>query len=326
MRKHSIMLIYIITMAVLSSSLFTGCKGGSGSTDSPPASQSNGIEKDIAIEKENNTQPADKKSPAPTLSTRYFDKKSFMASVASVSDKETDTPASSGVIGGIVPHHLLAGNMIAEFFYQISLSSPNTLIVLGPNHRKLGTSGIHTSKLDWGTAFGILEANSDIAEDLVKNFKALENTTLMEEEHSVSSLVPYIKYYMPDVKIVPILLHGNNTKQESVKLGKKLSEFSSGNPGVVIIASVDFSHYLNADTAKKMDEITLEAIKSNDIDSIYAMGNDNLDSPPSIITLLTAMGDLNSSGLEILGHGVSSDITGIGADYTTSYFTILFNQ
>ncbi len=310
MRKHSIMLISIITMTVLFSSLFTGCKVS-----------------------ENNSSPIEQNSPglptgrepstASTHNIRYYDRKSFMTSVASVSKEQAE--ATSDVIGGIVPHHLLAGNMIAEFFYQLSLSSPETLIVLAPNHRKLGVSGLHTSKLGWGTAFGVLEANSHIIDDLIKNFKALQNTTIMEEEHSISSLVPYIKYYMPDVKIVPILLHGNNTKQESVKLGEKLSEYASGNPGVVIIASVDFSHYLDAETAKKMDIVTLEAIKSYDIESIYAMGNDNLDSPPSIITLLTAMENLNSSGLEVLGHGISSDITGSGADYTTSYYTILFN-
>lgn len=309
MEKHSIMLITIITMAVLFFSLFTGCA----------ETEANNIS---AVEQSNTNLPTNRASS--TLSCRYYDRRDFMASVSSVSKEQEEAAFDS--IGGIVPHHLLAGNMISDFFYQLSLSSPDTLIVLAPNHRKLGTSGVHTSKLSWGTEFGMLDANSDIVDDLIKFFKASQNSTIMEEEHSISSLVPYIKYYMPNVKIVPILLHGNNTKQESLALGEKLAEYASDNSGVSIIASVDFSHYLDAKTAKKMDIVTLEAIEAYDIDSVYAMDNDNLDSPPSVIALLSAMEGLNSSDLVVLDHGNSSDITGGGADYTTSYYTILFNR
>ena len=34
----------------------------------------------------------------------------------------------------------------------------------------------------------------------------------MEREHSISCLVPYIKYFMPDAKIVPILMTATDKK------------------------------------------------------------------------------------------------------------------
>jgi len=351
MKKHSSILIYVITMAVLYSFLVPGCRevqrharevqgclhGVQGNTGEMQGNTHESNEEENGPGHSGGNSP----SSSPILNVRYFDRHNFMASVASVSetnDSEGGRAAvekaqtgysglgetQSRVIGGIVPHHLLAGNMIAEFFHRVSQSSPETLVVLGPNHRRIGTSGILTSKLGWGTAFGLLDADKGLADKLINDFNALQNADVMEEEHSVSSLVPYIKYYMPDVKIVPVLLHGNYTKEDSVKLGEKLSEFASENTGVVIVASVDFSHYLDAETAKKKDRKTLEAIKSYDIDSIHKMGNDYLDSPPSIIALLTAMDRLCSSGPEILGHSNSSDITGKGAGYTTSYYTILF--
>jgi hypothetical protein len=56
------------------------------------------------------------------------------------------------------------------------------------------------------------------------------------------------------------------------------------------------------------------------------MGNDNLDSPPAIIALISAMTELEASAPEVAGHGNSSDITGSGADYTTSYLTMLYRR
>lgn len=154
--------------------------------------------------------------------------------------------------------------------------------------------------------------------------KAAENAALMEEEHSISSLVPYIKYYLPESKIVPLLLHGNYTS--SVKLGELLSDMLSKDSKIAVIASVDFSHYLDVEKADKIDKETLAAIKNTDIENISRMGNDNLDSPPSIITLISAMEKTDAGNPIVLSHGNSSDITGTGADYTTGYYTVIYRH
>jgi len=267
--------------------------------------------------------------PSPVLQCRYYNEKDFMSSVASGSRIKGNANLTGdigrtdkSIAGGIVPHHLLAGKMIAEFFRYISHNPPETIVIVAPNHRRTGMSGIHTSRLDWETPFGTLEADSGIAEKIIEKMNAAENALLMEEEHSISSLVPYIKYYMPETKIVPILLHGNYESSE--KLGVLLADIQAENPGIAVIASVDFSHYLDAGTADKMDEKTLEAIKNQDIPGISKMGNDNLDSPPSIITLITAMKKAGTRPPEVLAHLNSSDITGTGADYTTGYYTIVY--
>ena len=56
------------------------------------------------------------------------------------------------------------------------------------------------------------------------------------------------------------------------------------------------------------------------------MNNDNLDSPPSILTLLSAMDDIGAVGPDVIGHDNSYGITGSSADYTTSYYTMLFRR
>ncbi len=246
--------------------------------------------------------------------------------VSSDSADDIDNVESGRIAGGVVPHHLLAANMIADFFQMLSNEPPETIVVIAPNHRRIGLKGLHTSLLDWRTPFGMLEADRKLATGLIDELGSSENDSLMELEHSISGLVPYIKYYLPDTKIVPILLHGNYSAADSKKLGEHLAAAMQDNPEIMVIASIDFSHYLDTYTADRMDEITLKAIESRNTEAIIRMGNDNIDSPPSILSLLAAMDEIGASGPLVTGHSNSYAIAGGGADYTTSYFTMLFRQ
>lgn len=276
-----------------------------------------------------NDDRASVKSAEPMLSCRHFNEKEFLksvnetASVTANSTNEADTP-NGATKGGILPHHLLAGKMIASFFSTLAQDPPGTIVVIGPNHKLVGASKIHTSTADWGTAFGTLEADRQIAGELIEKMGASENNTLMEDEHSISGLVPYIKYYMSDTKVVPILLHGSYTKKQSKELGELLAEIISERPDTVILASTDFSHYLDVMEADKKDEITLAAITSWNIDELNRMSNDNLDSVPCVTALLHAMDTLGAKDIKVTGHSNSSRITRSGYDYTTSYFTMFF--
>jgi AmmeMemoRadiSam system protein B len=115
---------------------------------------------------------------------------------------------SEKLLGGIVTHHLLADSLIAPFFSSISAAKPELVFVIGPNHKRVGQKKINTGRWDWQTSFGVLEADDEAIKSLIDSCDAGENFELLEAEHSISSLVPYIKYYLPDVKLVPILLHG----------------------------------------------------------------------------------------------------------------------
>lgn len=318
--------------------------GGPSAPDTAPASET-AVAAFRSIENDSSADAA----AAPILRCNFYNEKDFMASieaVGSIGDTgagntsvvknvgkggESDSAAknltggSGRIAGGVTPHHLLAAKMIAAFFRDLSADPPDTIVIIGPNHKRIGFSGIAASSSDWGTPFGRLEADRDIVKALAEKFNAESNDRLMQEDHSISGLIPYIAYYMPDVRIVPVLLHGNYPSADALRLGKFLGDTArDANGDIVIIASIDFSHYLDARTAGKMDEITWDAIKRRDIQAISSMGNDNLDSPPSIIALIGAMDKAGAQGPEKSEHSNSSEITGSGADYTTSYFTLFY--
>lgn len=268
----------------------------------------------------NNLAQTSKQTTSGYIECKYYDGKSFINSLntagnTSIKDAE--------IRGGIVPHHLLAGNMISGFFKVLSVQKPDLIVIIGPNHRRIGQQELNTGYWDWKTPFGTVESDKDTVSRIIADNMAGVNHKLLEEEHSVSALVPYIKYYMPDTRIVPLLVHGNLGLKKSIELGRKIERLA-GDKNYVVVASVDFSHYLPVEEADRMDKITLAAIKKKDLYSISLMGNDNLDSPPAVISLLTAMDRARSGDFIVLDHDNSGKMPGIRSDSTTSYFTAIF--
>ena len=60
---------------------------------------------------------------------------------------------AKGVICGIVPHHLVAANLIAGFFKSIGNTKYDTVIIIAPDQGG-GTGQAITSKLNWSVKGG----------------------------------------------------------------------------------------------------------------------------------------------------------------------------
>ena len=259
---------------------------------------------------------------ADSIKCMYYSQREFMSSIPASTG---NIPQLKSIGGGIVPHHLLAGTMIASLFKALSQQKPQAVIVIGPNHKGVGVKKINTGEWSWETPFGLLDSDKAIAASLMKGGKAGADKSLLEKEHSISSLVPYIEFYLPEARIVPVLLHGSVGKYEAEALGRKLGNIIKGR-NYVIIASTDFSHYLTLEQADRKDEITRKAIEVSDISKISLMNNDYVDSPPSLIALLTAMKTAGTDKHYFMGHSNSARILRSSTTNTTSYFTVLFHQ
>lgn len=254
------------------------------------------------------------------LGCKYYIENDFKRSIGSVLPYDTEKLQSKG---GIVPHHLLADSLIAPFFKSLSVEKPDVVFIIGPNHKRIGQKQIHTGRWDWQTPFGVLQADDDVISGIIEECEGAEDFELLENDHSVAALIPYVKYYMPEAKVVPLLLHGNLGIKKSKLLAEQICK-AAGNKKIVIVGSVDFSHYLPPDRADIMDEITLKAVKEKNFDAINQMGNDNLDCPPAIITVLEAMDIAGAKKMKVTGHSNSARIAGVHSDSTTSHFTIVF--
>lgn len=252
----------------------------------------------------------------------YYDEKSFTQGV-SMAEKNTQS-LQYKVRGGVVPHHLVASYMIADFFKKISSQKPETLVIVGPNHDEVGEYKVLTSLGSWNTEYGLVDSNQQIIYNLVRSNYANFNDSALLSDQSISALMPYISFYMPYAKVVPLLLSSKMTNEDLVMLSDTLSKLLN-NDKTLLIASVDFSHYLSFDQANARDLQSISAIKKFGCKELLSFDSDNLDSPESICTLLYTMLNLGSTNMEILNHDNSAIIQNSRKDDTTSYFSIFFH-
>jgi AmmeMemoRadiSam system protein B len=249
-----------------------------------------------------------------------FDKNDFFKAVLEASDLNRDL--NYHVYGGVIPHHLLPSFVIADFFKNISHQKIQTIVLIGPDHYEEGSKHIITSSYYWETDFGIIEPDLKTINGLVSN-KVLEiDEKTVRNDHSIYGILPFIKYYIPDAKIVPVLVSGYSSKEEIELFVESSSKYYSDN--MIVVASVDFSHYLNSEEARANDKETISIIERYDYEKLFNLNSDFIDSPASMAVVMMMMQKYGKTNMEILQHLNSSDITRNVYGETTSYFSIYY--
>lgn len=234
-----------------------------------------------------------------------------------------DIRQNEGTIQGcIVPHHLLARDLIHEVFQHLAENQYQTVVLIGPDHESMDRGKIFTSLSNWQTPTGILETDRDLVNSLLKSNLVEINDHKVTMEHSVSSLIPFVNYYLKEVRVVSLVF----TKQVKLADVESLLDTLYENINMdetLFIGSIDFSHYLSLEDAGKMDLLTLAAIENEDIRAIMSFGNDNLDSPITLVTMLKIMKKLEAEK-SLLNRSNSELILQKRLEETTSYITYLF--
>lgn len=250
---------------------------------------------------------------------KFFERDSFITQVANTKEYTSN----QNIIGGIIPHHLLAGHFISDMFSRLKPQNPATIILIGPNHYEKGDFPILISDCDWETKFGNVESEKKIVKSLIEKNIAEIDRDVLTHEHSVAGMMSYIKYYLPDSKVVPIIISAYTSKSELEKLHKYLSGIVSTD--VVVIAPVDMSHYLSNEEANLNDAVTMEILKNREYERLSRLDNDYTDSPKTLeILLKTVESSTGNVLMESVGHSNSAEILNTKHIQTTSYFEILF--
>lgn len=262
------------------------------------------------------------KGSAETIKVKFFEKSSFYDSINNINNRSYKDYGK--VWGSILPHHLLASDMIAENIKLVSTSDPKKIIILGPNHDEKGDYKIITGSLDWETEIGLLKTDDEIKSKIQGYSLIGVDNKAIENDHSVSGIMPFIKYYLPNSVVTPFILKSTLTLKEMEIFSKFLQDYSDND--TVIIASTDFSHYLKEKNATLNDVEIFAYIKNFDIKNIFNLNNDYLDSPPSVITLLMVMTEKKTKRIEVIGHSNSALITNNLDSETTSYYSIIFTN
>ena len=148
-------------------------------------------------------------------------------------------------VGGIVPH--------AGWFYSGKIAcnvirclkeadpSPETMLLFG-RHLPPGGKNYIMKEGRWATPLGELEIDRELAERLAAEFPfVVETATRYGQDNTIELQLPFVKFFFPDIKIVPA---GVPPAVSSLEIGKRAVEIA-GEIGrrVVVLGSTDLTHY-----------------------------------------------------------------------------------
>jgi AmmeMemoRadiSam system protein B/AmmeMemoRadiSam system protein A len=222
------------------------------------------------------------------------------------------------VIGLISPHagYIYSGPVAGATISRIKFK--DTFIILGPNHTGLGKPfSIMTEGL-WRTPLGEVEIDSELGKLILASSNYLEEDHDAHRfEHSIEVQLPFLQYFKPDIKLVPIVLSyasGNAYKE----IGRGIAEaIKSLNRKVVIIASSDMTHYEPQASAQKKDSQAIEAILALDEDELLRRIDElniTMCGYAPAVSLISAAKLLGAKEAELIKYQTSGDTTG---DYSS---------
>lgn len=227
---------------------------------------------------------------------------------------------NKNIKAGITSHHLpTALPMIAEFYKTLaaSISGEVTFVVLGPDHFERCRSSASVASNDFITPIGVLESDDDLVAK-IKEAGAEGYDQCFDGEHSIGVQTVFIKYFFPNAKMVPIIFSASTS--DSV-VNKIVDALLAQKEKIVVIASVDFSHYHDHDEALKLDRESAKMIEDM---NISAFDLKHVDSPAAV-KLAVLFSKMTGLEPEVMETANSYEFT-YQAENTTGYINAIFTD
>lgn len=185
------------------------------------------------------------------------DKEELSANIESyIVNRPKDCNYNSRAI--IAPHagHEYSGALAARA-YQYFDKTVETVIIFAPAHRYAIENYAVSDYEGFDTPLGTLYTHKEITKEIVDMGGETVNEAFLNE-HSVEVQLPFIKQFMPEVNIVPILIGGANYQTITKIIEKYWDDKKIG-----FVISSDLSHFRNKMEAKRIDDVTANMIENN---------------------------------------------------------------
>ncbi len=168
--------------------------------------------------------------------------------------------------GITVPHHLLAAGLIAQAFQAVESGRIKKVIVLFPDHFKRSSLPFATTDRPFDTVFGRVESSLPDVRTLLGARRLVGRSDLFERDHGIGAIVPFIRHYLPDARIIPIAVALRSQQADWDQLVAVLHSIVTEE--TLVVQSTDFSHYLPLEQATQRDQEVLNILASGDIASV----------------------------------------------------------
>jgi len=157
------------------------------------------------------------------------------------------TVPNANYIGGIVPHAgwYFSGNLACQVISALSgpeaQQKPEVVVVFGMHMHPRSIPCIMCEGA-WETPFGDIEIDSGLAGWLAKKFPfTIETPDHFTPDNTIELQLPFIKYFFPESRLIPIGVPPANKALEIARCLAKMAQESDVK--IKVIGSTDLTHY-----------------------------------------------------------------------------------
>ncbi len=234
------------------------------------------------------------------------------------------------IAGLVCPHagYMYSGPIAASGFFELAQDgTPDTVVILGPNHTGYGTGLSLMREGTWQTPLGDVQVDSELADAILSETSIVDVDELAHRfEHSIEVQLPFLQFLYGDkFKFVPICFLMQDY-DSAVEIGRALVEALDAR-NVVVIASSDMTHYESAKAAEKKDRAALDAVAALDARGFYqTVENQNITACGyAPITALITYAQGVGAKAKLLNYHNSGDTSG---DYSSvvGYASVMFSK
>jgi hypothetical protein len=180
-------------------------------------------------------------------------------------------PEGKNIIGGILPHagHVYSGYQTVGFFEVLRQTQQDfeSFVILHPLHRGGSLDYASDENKYWSTPLG----NIALDEEFINAMELKRSAKALDYEHSAEVLLPYLQFFgMGNKKIIPIGIgwqHPESSKEIAHKIFKAVQQTERK---ICILASSDFSHFVDPEEGEKLDQKALDQILAFDPENLYS--------------------------------------------------------
>ena len=250
----------------------------------------------------------------PAVADRFYPG-SAKALALAVKELLPTRPASEKLKGLAVvsPHagYVYSGALAAETLASVVV--PETVIILGPNHRGQGAP-VALGTTPWNMPLGDVPIDREVADLILSHSPQIKVDEMAHRyEHSLEVQVPFLQKLQEKLAIVPIVLsHISYPLCEEVANALAGAIRQSGKE-ILLVASSDMSHYESRISTEKKDRLALQCIERLDSYDLYHTVRDLKITMcgviPVVIALLAAKAG-GASTYHLIGYTDSGYVSG----------------
>jgi len=147
-------------------------------------------------------------------------------------------------VGGIVPHAgwYFSGAIACHVIHALKTGIPPDLFILFGMHLHPASPNYIMTEGAWETPFGELVIETELARRMAEKFPFhIETARSHVKDNTIELQLPFIKFFFPKAKIVPM---GLPPKETSLEIGKAAAEISFDlGMSARVVGSTDLTHY-----------------------------------------------------------------------------------